>query len=103
MDNNLISRLKEVLIYMLRLLESCNFERIHSLFKRKDFKFTFDAMHGAAGPYAVATFNKIFGVDLKDLHNCDILRDFGGLHPDPNLVHAKNLVDIMDINCKNES
>jgi phosphoglucomutase len=79
-----------------------DFEKIKSLFDRKDFKFTLDAMHGAAGPYAIAIFNKIFGVDIKDLHNCNILPDFGGLHPDPNLVHAKNLVDIMDIDNKHE-
>jgi phosphoglucomutase len=79
-----------------------DFEKIKTLFNRKDFKFTFDAMHGASGPYAIAIFNKIFGVDMKYLHNCYILPDFGGLHPDPNLVHAKQLIEIMDIDSKNE-
>jgi phosphoglucomutase len=77
-----------------------DFTKLQTLFDRKDFKFAFDAMHGVSGPYAIEIFNKILGVDLSDLHNCDNLPDFGGLHPDPNLVYAKQLVKIMDINGK---
>jgi len=30
------------------------------------------------------------------LKNCTPLEDFGGLHPDPNLTYAKELVSLMD-------
>ena len=51
----------------------------------------FDAMYGAAGPYASAIFGKELGnvVLLKD---CEPKPDFNGGHPDPNLVCAKGLV-----------
>lgn len=77
-----------------------DFNKLQLLFNRNDFKFAFDAMHGASGPYAMEIFKNVLGVDSKDLHYCDSLQDFGGLHPDPNLVYAKNLVKIMDIDRK---
>jgi len=42
--------------------ELFDFDLIKTLFARKDFKFVFDAMHGASGPYAIEIFNKILGV-----------------------------------------
>lgn len=56
----------------------------------------FDGMHGVAGPYARKIFGEIFGV--KDLQRCTVLPDFGGCHPDPNLIYAKELVDRMGLN-----
>jgi phosphoglucomutase len=88
-------------LYLETMQKLFDFKKLQSLFDRNDFKFTFDAMHGASGPYAFEIFNKVLGVDLKNLHNCDSLEDFGGLHPDPNLVYAKKLVQIMDINNTN--
>lgn len=79
---------------MQRLFDFC---KLKSLFARKDFKFCFDAMHGASGPYAYEIFHKMLGVAEEHLFNCNILPDFGGLHPDPNLVHAKKLVKLLDI------
>lgn len=35
------------------------------------------------------------GLPASSCLNCDILPDFGGHHPDPNLTYAKDLVDIM--------
>lgn len=74
-----------------------DFDLIHSLFSKKGFSFVFDAMHGASGPYAVDIFHNIFKVSMNNLYNCNVLPDFGGHHPDPNLVHAKQLVEKMNI------
>lgn len=61
----------------------------------------FDGMHGVSGPYATKIFGEIFGV--KELYRCNVLPDFGGCHPDPNLTYAKELVDKMGINEKVEN
>jgi len=55
----------------------------------------FDGMHGVAGPYATRILGEIFGVDT--LLRCEVLPDFGGGHPDPNLTYAKDLVDLMGV------
>ena len=78
-----------------------DFDLIKTLFARKDFNFVFDGLHGISGPYAKAIFHDIFGVDERNLFQCDPLPDFGGGHPDPNLVHAHNLVALMDVFNKN--
>lgn len=61
----------------------------------KDHSMMFDAMHGVTGPYAVEIFRHRLGVDAANLLRCDPREDFGGLSPDPNLVHARELYDIM--------
>lgn len=50
----------------------------------------FDGMHGVAGPYAQKIFGELFGV--TELLRCNVLPDFGGCHPDPNLTYARDLV-----------
>ncbi|MEL6947451.1 MAG: alpha-D-glucose phosphate-specific phosphoglucomutase [Pseudomonadota bacterium] len=60
---------------------------------RGGFRFRFDGMHAVTGPYAREVFGKRLGVPSAELLNCDPLPDFGGGHPDPNLVHAKHLLD----------
>jgi len=62
---------------------------------RADFTMCFDGMYGVAGPYANKIFGEIFGV--KDLMRCEVLPDFGGGHPDPNLTYAADLVKKMGI------
>ena len=59
------------------------------------FKVTFDAMHAVTGPYAREILVKRLGVDAASVFNATPLEDFGGHHPDPNLVHAKALYDLM--------
>jgi len=72
-----------------------NFDAIKALIEREDFTMCFDGMHGVSGPYAQKIFGEIFGV--KDLMRCNVLPDFGGAHPDPNLTYAHELVEKMGI------
>jgi len=59
---------------------------------RKDFSLLFDGMHGAAGPYARRILVELFGLPEKSVMRCNVLPDFGGGHPDPNLTYAEDLV-----------
>lgn len=54
-----------------------------------------DSMHGVTGPYVRKIFCEELGIDQKCCVNSNILPDFGGLHPDPNLTYAANLVNEM--------
>ncbi len=55
----------------------------------------FDAMHAVTGPYAKRIFEDVLGAIPGSVINAQPLEDFGGGHPDPNLVYAKGLADLM--------
>jgi phosphoglucomutase len=55
----------------------------------------FDAMHAVTGPYAHEILEKRLGFAPGTVRNGTPLEDFGHHHPDPNLVHAKVLYDLM--------
>jgi phosphoglucomutase len=59
------------------------------------FTLSFDAMHAVTGPYAVEIFERRLGFGPGSVVNAEPLEDFGGHHPDPNLVHARDLYDRM--------
>jgi phosphoglucomutase len=59
------------------------------------FTMKFDAMGAITGPYAKRILEGILGFPAGTVMNGTPLPDFGGHHPDPNLVHAKELVDIV--------
>ncbi|KAL6718964.1 Phosphoglucomutase-2 [Lecanora helva] len=61
-----------------------------------DFQVLFDALNGVTGPYAVAIFEREFGLPSSSTQNCVPSPDFGGGHPDPNLVYAHSLVESVD-------
>ena len=55
----------------------------------------FDAMHAVTGPYAHEILENRLGFASGTVRNGTPLEDFGGHHPDPNLVHAKALYNTM--------
>ena len=59
------------------------------------FRASFDAMSAVTGPYAVEILEKRLGFGAGTVRNGVPLEDFGGHHPDPNPVHAKELYDRM--------
>ena len=73
-----------------------DFDRIAGLLKGGRFRMRLDAMHGVSGPYAKAILERALGAPAGTVVNGDPLPDFGGLHPDPNLVHAHELVEFMN-------
>jgi phosphoglucomutase len=72
-----------------------DFERIRGLFAGGNFSFRFDAMHAVTGPYAHEIFERRLGAAPGTVMNGVPLPDFGGEHPDPNLVHAWRLRELM--------
>ncbi|MCJ2543994.1 alpha-D-glucose phosphate-specific phosphoglucomutase [Thermostichus vulcanus] len=59
------------------------------------FRMAFDAMHAVTGPYARAIFQGSLGAPEGSVLNGQPLPDFGGGHPDPNLVYAHELVELL--------
>jgi phosphoglucomutase len=56
------------------------------------FRMQFDAMHAVTGPYARHILEQRLGAAAGTVVNGIPREDFGGHHPDPNLVHAAGLV-----------
>ena len=59
------------------------------------FTLSFDAMHAVTGPYAHEILERRLGAPAGSVVNGAPLPDFGGGHPDPNLVHAHALYERM--------
>jgi phosphoglucomutase len=59
------------------------------------FSMRFDAMHAVTGPYATAILERALGAPAGTVVNGVPKPDFGDHHPDPNLVHAKDLYDLL--------
>jgi len=70
-----------------------DFDRIREWF-RQGHTLRFDAMHAVTGPYARRIFVELLGAPPDALMNARPLEDFGGGHPDPNLVVARHLVEL---------
>ncbi len=77
------------------LMESLfDFNAIRNMFGL-GFRMVFDAMSAVTGPYAKDIIEGRLGAPDGTVRNFIPLPDFGGHHPDPNLVHAKELYDEM--------
>jgi len=78
-----------------KLMESLfDFEQIHQLLTGS-FRMCMDSMHAVTGPYAHAIFEQRLGAPAGTVQNGTPLEDFGGGHPDPNLVYAHDLVEVL--------
>ena len=75
------------------LMESLfDFDAIRNLISG-GFRIAMDSMGAVTGPYAKEIIEKRLGAPAGSVRNATPLPDFGGHHPDPNLVHAKELYD----------
>jgi phosphoglucomutase len=78
------------------LMESLfDFDRIQKMVTGSEFKMCIDSMHAVTGPYARAIFEQRLGAGVGCVQNGIPLEDFGGGHPDPNLVYAHDLVEVL--------
>ncbi|WP_299955138.1 alpha-D-glucose phosphate-specific phosphoglucomutase [uncultured Roseobacter sp.] len=71
-----------------------DFDKIRALFAG-GFTMRFDAMHAVTGPYATSILEGVLGAPAGTVINAVPSEDFGGGHPDPNPVWAKELMDEM--------
>jgi phosphoglucomutase len=78
------------------LMESLfDFDRIHQLLTSGQFRLCFDGLHAVTGPYAYGILEEKLGASAGTVIHGTPLEDFGGGHPDPNLVYAHDLVEIL--------
>lgn len=79
------------------LMESLfDFNVMRTLLGNGQFRMCFDAMHAVTGPYAIEILENRLGAPADTVINAVPLEDFGGGHPDPNLVHAHELVKLLN-------
>lgn len=71
-----------------------DFDALRALFA-SGFRMRFDAMHAVTGPYAHDILEKRLGAAPGTVTNGVPSPDFGGGHPDPNPIWAKELMDAM--------
>lgn len=83
--------------YVAMLKDIFDFDLIRKFFKAQpDFKVLFDGMSGVTGPYGIAVFQKELGLGPDSTQNCQPSLDFNKGHPDPNLVYAHELVEVVE-------
>jgi phosphoglucomutase len=78
------------------LMESLfDFDRIRQYIASGNFRLSIDSMHAVTGPYARDIIEGRLGAPAGTVQNGVPLEDFGGGHPDPNLVYAHDLVELL--------
>jgi len=80
--------------YALLMQQTFDFDKISALFSN-GFTMCFDAMHAVTGPYARAILENQLGAAKGTVINGVPSPDFGGGHPDPNPIWAKDLMQRM--------
>merc|ERR1712137_515068 len=93
-DGFTVDVIDSVEIYEQNLRSVFDFDALSTLVKRDDFTMVLDGLNGVVGPYIRKIFGGM-GVAESALHHSAPKEDFGGLHPDPNLTYAADLVKEM--------
>ncbi len=73
-----------------------DFDAMRELLRSATFSMRFDAMNAITGPYAYEILEQRLGAAEGTVLRGKPLTDFGGAHPDPNLKHAQELVELMN-------
>ena len=92
-ESTVVEIIDPVADYADLMAELFDFEKIATLLRKPNFRLCFDAMHAVTGPYAIEILEHRLGAKAGCVINAIPLEDFGGGHPDPNLVYAKDLVN----------
>ncbi|GAB0092645.1 1,2-dihydroxy-3-keto-5-methylthiopentene dioxygenase [Sergentomyia squamirostris] len=83
--------------YVTLMKEIFDFEKLRALVTgqttESPLKMRIDSMNGVTGSYVRDIFLNCLGASGESVVHATPLEDFGGLHPDPNLTYAKDLVD----------
>lgn len=72
-----------------------DFDAIRTLLTSGHFSLRIDSMHAVTGPYATTIVEGMLGAPKGSVMNGIPLEDFGQGHPDPNLVYAHELVEVL--------
>ena len=81
--------------YVELMKEIFDFGQIKKMIQEKNFKLLINSLHGATGPYVERIFLEELGCEPSSCIKTNVLPDFGGGHPDPNLTYAADLVEEM--------
>jgi phosphoglucomutase len=94
LGDTIVEVIDPVADYAALMEELIDFQRLTALF-RSGFRMRFDAMSAVTGPYAKAILEGRLGAAAGTVVNAEPKPDFGGHHPDPNPVHAHDLMALM--------
>lgn len=93
--NTTVEVIDSVADYAAQMETLFDFGQIQQLVSGGSFGLCMDSLHAVTGPYAKAIFERRLNAPAGTVQNGEPLEDFGGGHPDPNLVYAKSLVEVM--------
>jgi phosphoglucomutase len=95
LGNTVVEVIDPVADYAQLMQRLFDFDRLRVLLAGGGLRLRYDAMHAVTGPYATAILQGMLGAPEGSVVNATPLPDFGGGHPDPNPVHAAELVAAM--------
>ncbi|MBE9013352.1 alpha-D-glucose phosphate-specific phosphoglucomutase [Pseudanabaenaceae cyanobacterium LEGE 13415] len=95
LDGMIVEVIDSVIDYAALMESLFDFGQIRQLLTNGQFRMCMDSLHAVTGSYAHAIFEGRLGAPKGTVQNGTPLEDFGGGHPDPNLVYAHDLVEVM--------